>query len=63
MNFNIYFFVDVFFILSIVDSNRNFDYIVQRFEFVYRDYHILNFVVQSFVKMRRENNIVSTYFI
>ena len=63
MNFNIYFFIDVSLILSIIDSNRNFDHIIQRFEFIYRDYHILNFIVQSFIKMRREDNVILIHFI
>ena len=45
MNFNIRFLIDVFFVLSIVYSNRNRYHIVQRFEFIHRDYRIFNSVV------------------
>ena len=63
MNFNIRFFIDIFFVLSIIYLNRNRYYIVQRFEFVHRDYRIFDFIVQFFIKMKCENHIVLIHFI
>ena len=63
MNFNIYFLIDVFFMLSIIDSNHNFDYVVQRFEFIHCDYRIFDFIMQSLIKMRCENNVILIHFI
>ena len=46
-----------------MNLNRKFDHIVQRFKFIYRDHRILDLIIQFFIKMKCENNVVLTHFI
>ena len=45
MSFSICFFIDVFFILTNIDSYRNIYYVLKRIGFVYRDHRIFDFVM------------------
>ena len=45
MNFNLYFLIDIFFILTIIDSNRNVNHVIQRIRSFHRNYRIFNFII------------------